>query len=54
MEIAIAATLGTFIGGFAVYFYYHKQNFSYVLSTLKEDLVNIQVKLEQIISVKDK
>lgn len=51
MAFFVGFIFGIFVGLVSLYFYDHKQNISYALTTLKEDVQALHVKLEKFISL---
>jgi uncharacterized membrane-anchored protein YhcB (DUF1043 family) len=50
MELIVALIIGIVLGAITLYFIDHKHNISYALTTLKEDMTNLQVKLDKYFS----
>ena len=50
MELFITLLIGIAIGALVLYFVDHKHNLSYTLTTLKEDIHNLSIKLEKYFS----
>jgi len=47
MHLLTGLLLGTLLTSIAFYWYYHKHNIVYNLTMLKEDIANLQVKLDK-------